>query len=86
MTLKEQEKIHDKLRNPKCRPLYRTTDLVSPTQHHKKGVGDYKRDPEDIYNQVYTLCLDPSQRKTKTFLRQIGRGYQIIPRKYCSIY
>lgn len=50
MTLKEQVKIHDKLRNPECGTFYRTTDLVSPSQCCKKGIGDYKRDQEDIYN------------------------------------
>lgn len=50
MTLKEQVKIHDKLRNPECGTFYRTTDLVSPSQCCKKGIGDYNRDQEDIYN------------------------------------
>lgn len=32
MTLKEQVKIHDKLRNPECGIFYRTTDLDSLTK------------------------------------------------------
>lgn len=59
MTLKEQVKIHDKLRNPECGTFYRTTDLVSPSQCCKKGIRDYKRSRRYIQLNVH-LYLDPS--------------------------